>query len=248
MAENTPVETVARYATGPDLVDGAAERLLASLVAIQAEREGNVHLCLTGGRIANRIYAALVDQVEGSGLDPRRLELWWGDERFVPTEDPARNAGHTLAILAGKLPLTSAQTHPMSAKDGFADATAVAASYAKELENVTFDICLLGMGPDGHVASIFPHHPSFEAKAHAVIGVTDSPKPPSERISLTVPALNTSREVWFLVSGADKADAVRHSVDADPDVPAGVVRGTERTLWLLDRAATSELPYHECSF
>ncbi|WP_300079969.1 6-phosphogluconolactonase [Propioniciclava sp.] len=248
MAENTAVESVARYATGPDLVDGAAERLLANLVAIQAEREGNVHLCLTGGRIANRIYAALCDQLEGSGLDPRRLELWWGDERFVPTEDPDRNAGHTLAILAGKLPLTSAQTHPMSAKDGFADATAVAASYAKELENVTFDICLLGMGTDGHVASIFPNHPSFEATSHAVVGVTDSPKPPSERISLTIQALNTSRQIWFLVGGADKADAVRRSVGGDPTVPAGVVRGRERTLWLLDRSAASDLPYHECSF
>lgn len=248
MAETPAVETVARYATGPDLVDGAAERLLARLVAIQGERDGNVHLCLTGGRIANRIYQALTEQLDGSGLDPSRLELWWGDERFVPTEDPDRNAGHTLAILAGKLPLTSAQTHPMSAKDGFADATAVAASYAKELEDVTFDICLLGMGPDGHVASLFPDHPSFLETTRAVIGVTDAPKPPPERISLTVPTLNSSREIWFLVAGDDKADAVRRSVNGDADVPAGVVRGRERTLWLLDRDAASLLPYHECSF
>ncbi|MDN5569919.1 MAG: 6-phosphogluconolactonase [Propionibacteriaceae bacterium] len=247
-AEPRGTETILRYATGPDLADGVADRLLDRLVELQADPDKIVQLCLTGGRIATRVYRGLTERLGGSGLDPRRLELWWGDERFVPTEDPDRHAGHVLAILAGTLPMSSGLTHPMPAADGLADGAAAAASYAKELGDTAFDICLLGMGPDGHVASIFPGHPSFEPGAHTVIGVTDSPFPPDERISLTVPTLNQSAEVWFLVSGEDKADAVRRSYASDETVPGGVVRGRERTLWLLDRAAASKLPYHSCSF
>lgn len=239
--------SVLRYATAPDLVDGVAERLLAELVRHQAGGR-TVQLCLTGGRIANRIYEGVVDQLGDSELDPRRLELWWGDERFVPTDDPARNAGHTLAILARVLPMTSALTHPMPAADGLVDNTQAAAAYGKELGDTVFDICLLGMGEDGHVASVFPGHPSFENTSATVIGVHDSPKEPAERISLTVPTLNRSREVWYLVAGADKADAVRRSWEGDRTAPAGVVRGTERTLWLLDQAAAAQLPYHSCTF
>ena len=243
------MEQVVRWATGTDLTDGVAERLMVRLVELQATTEDSVHLCLTGGRIANRIYTAFADLVEGSGLDTERIELWWGDERFVPTEDPDRNAGHALAILARTLQISPSHTHAMSAADGVLDNEASALTYAKELGDTVFDICLLGMGEDGHVASIFPHHPSFEVETtHTVIGVSDSPKPPASRISLTVPTLNRSREVWYLVIGADKADAVARAHAGDPSLPGGVVRGTERTLWFLDRAAASGIPYHQCSF
>ena len=242
------MQTVERWATGADLTEGVAERLMARLVELQSQTDAPVHLWLTGGRIANRIYDAFADLVEGSDLDPTRIELWWGDERFVPTEDSDRNAGHTLAILARTLPLTSARTHSMAAADGIADADASALTYAKELGDTTFDICLLGLGEDGHVASIFPGHPSFAETTHTVIGVNDSPKPPSSRISLTVPTLSRSREVWFLVAGAEKADAVGRAYRGDPELPGGVVRGRERTLWLVDRAAGAGIPYHECTF
>ncbi|MFV0450916.1 MAG: 6-phosphogluconolactonase [Propioniciclava sp.] len=242
------MNTVVRYANGPDLVDGAAARLLDRLVALQRETEGNAELCLTGGRIANRIYEGVIEQLDESELDPRRLELWWGDENFVPTEDSRRNAGHTLAILARRLPLTPALTHPMPAADGVVDADAAAASYAKELGDTRFDICLLGMGAEGHVASIFPEHPSFAACTPTVVGVNDAPTPPLERISLTVPTLQQSREVWYLVSGESKASALARAMEGDPAIPAGVVRGTERTLWFLDRSAAAEIPYHECNF
>lgn len=243
------MEQVRRYASGAGLTEGAAERLMAALVERQATTEGPVHLCLTGGRIANRIYEAFTELVDGSQLDPTRIELWWGDERFVATEDPERHAGEALSILARKLPMISARTHAMPPADGIADSGQSAATYARELGDTVFDICLLGMGADGHVASIFPGHPSFlEEHTQAVVGVTDSPKPPASRISLTIPTLNRSREVWFLVSGGDKADAVRRSLGGDPTVPAGVVRGTEETVWLLDRDAAADLPYHDCSF
>lgn len=243
------MDTLARYATSSDLASGAAERLMRRLLELQRVSEGPIHLCLTGGRIANRIYESFTEMIETSELDPDRMVLWWGDERFVPTEDPDRHAGRTLSILARTFAMSSGQTHPMPAADGVADNAAAAATYAKEFGDTVFDICLLGIGEDGHTASLFPNHPSFDVTtAYTVIGVSDSPKPPSERISLTVPALSRSREVWYLISGRDKADAAARAHAGDPSIPSGVIRGTDRTLWLLDRDAAADLPYHECSF
>ncbi len=242
------MEQVWRYATSADLTDASAERLMRRLVELQAAQEGPVRLCLTGGRIANRIYEAFTELVDDSELDQSRIEIWWGDERFVATDDPDRHAGYTLAILARKLPMTPSLTHPMPAADGIADNDASAAAYAKELGDTVFDITLLGMGVDGHVASIFPGHASFEEHAHTVIGVNDAPLGPPSRISMTVDTLNRSRDVWYLVAGEDKAEAVAASVAGDAGIPAGVVRGTDETLWLLDRSAAGLLPYHFCSF
>ncbi len=238
---------VHRYLDADELAEEVARRLLARLIELQ---EGGrvAQLCLTGGRIANRIYTRLGLLVEGSGMDPGRLELWWGDERFVSTDDPDRNAGPTLAVLAGRFPLDPARTHPMPGADGITDNHASANTYAKELGDTTFDICLLGMGEDGHVASIFPGHPSFESTTHAVIAVNDAPKPPRARISLSLGTLCRSREIWFLVSGREKADALSRAVLGDPTVPAGLARGLERTAWFVDLDAAGGLPYYRCSF
>ena len=236
---------VVRYADAAELADQAAARLLATLIELQADGHV-VQVCLTGGRIAHAVYALLGEQVGDSALDPARLELWWGDERFVPTGDPERNAGPTLALLAGHFPLDPSRTHPMPSADGVIDAAASAATYAKELGDTRFDLCLLGLGPDGHVASIFPNHPSSEPTTQPVIGVSDAPKPPPERISLTIPTLNESSQVWFLVSGTEKSNALSRSLAGDTSLPAGRVAGRDRTLWLVDQAAASELPYFDC--
>jgi 6-phosphogluconolactonase len=242
----TPQPRVLRYLDADDLAGEAAARLLQALIGFQGD--GRVaQLCLTGGRIALRLYDRLADLVAGSELDPGRLELWWGDERFVPTDDPERNAGPTLAALAGRFPLDPSRTHPMPAADGVIDAGAAAATYDKELGDTRFDLCLLGMGPDGHVASIFPGHPSEEPTTAGVIGVSDAPKPPPERISLTVDRLSRADRVWFLVSGEDKADAVSRALDGDRRLPAARVQGETETLWLVDRAAAARLPSYECS-
>lgn len=237
---------VIQYRDAEELADQAAQRLLAKLTALQAD-DGIAQLCLTGGRIAMSLYSRLGQLVAGSDLDPSRLELWWSDERFVPTDDPERNAGPTLALLARHFQLDPSRTHPMPSADGVVDAAASAATYAKELGENRFDLCLLGVGPDGHVASIFPNHPSGEPTTQPVIGVSDSPKPPAERISLTIATLNNSAEVWFLVSGVEKAAAVSRALAGDLDLPAGRVSGLERTLWLVDRDAATELPYFDCT-
>ena len=98
------------------------------------------------------------------------------------------------------------------------------------------------MGPDGHVASIFPGHPSFDATSRAVIGVTESPKPPSERISLTIPTLNRSDEIWFIVTGTGKADALLRVLEGDESLPASHAHGQQATYWFVDQAVASKLP------
>ena len=237
---------VVRHADARDLADRVASRLLDTLIELQAD--GRVaQLCLTGGRIAAEIYSRLGEGVAGSALDPSRLELWWGDERFLPTDDPERNAGPTLALLARHFQLDPARTHPMPSADGVIDADASAATYAKELGDTHFDLCLLGIGPDGHVASIFPGHPSGEATTQPVIGVSEAPKPPGERISLTVATLSKSDRVWFLAAGEEKADATARALAGDTSLPAARVSGRLQTLWLVDRAAASDVPYFDCT-
>lgn len=164
-----------RYCNQPELARRAAARLLASLIELQAD--GRVaQLCLTGGRAALATYAELGELVPGSALDPSRLELWWGDERFVPTDGTDRNAGPTLALLARHFLVDPARTHPMPSADGQVDAAASAATYAKELGETRFDLCILGVGVDGEVAAIFPGHPSAEPSTQSVIGVHRRPQ------------------------------------------------------------------------
>ncbi|MCW2810257.1 MAG: pgl [Friedmanniella sp.] len=229
----------------PD-ADSVAEALATRLSARLAElqRTGAAPaVALTGGRIATKAYERLAVEGSASPVDWSRVDLWWGDERFVTATDADRNAQQALDLLAEPLRLDPQRIHEMPASDGGLDLDRAAESYQTELGDTIFDVCLLGMGPDGHVASIFPEHPSSYA-AGDVIAVRASPKPPPERISLTLAVINRSREVWFVVSGADKAAAARMALmGAGPvQVPAGGVAGRQRTLWLMDVAAASELP------
>ena len=226
--------------------DEVAEALAARLLARLAELQGagrSPQVCLTGGRIATKAYGRLAAEGRNSAVDWSRVDLWWGDERFVPADDHERNAKQALDLLRGPLGLPAERVHAMPASDGDQDLDNAAASYARELDGTVFDVCLLGLGPDGHVASLFPEHPSSHAEGR-VIAVRNSPKPPPDRISLTLEVINGSAEVWFLVSGADKADAAALALQgAGPvQVPGAGARGRSRTLWLLDREAAAKLP------
>src|SRR5262249_9390505 len=133
-----------------------------------------------------------------------------------------------------------------------ADADSVdsaAAAYAETVRSAgrgTFDLLMLGVGPDGHIASLFPGFPQLDIRDAMAAGVTGSPKPPPERVTLTFPALALSGAVWFVVSGADKAEAVGRALAAPPpgvhEIPATGVRGQVETIWFLDRAAASQVP------
>jgi 6-phosphogluconolactonase len=230
------------HSSADDVAEALATRLMARLTEIQLEFRVP-QLALTGGRIATKAYQRLAVEGVNSAVDWSRVELWWGDERFVPADDGDRNAKQALDVLQAPLGLNPDRIHPMGASDGGADLDTAADAYATELGDTVFDICLLGMGPDGHVASIFPEHPSSYAEGE-VIGVRSSPKPPPLRISLTLAVINRSREVWFVVSGDDKAAATKMALlgAGAVQVPAAGVSGRQRTLWLLDREAASQLP------
>ncbi|MCP9988490.1 6-phosphogluconolactonase [Streptomyces sudanensis] len=237
------------------MAQAAAARLVTRLADAQAAR-GSASAVLTGGRNGNALLAALAASPARDAVDWSRVDLWWGDERFLPEGDPDRNVTQARAALLDGLPLDPARVHPMPASDGphGADADAAAAAYAAELAAAAgveddgpvprFDVLLLGVGPDTHVASLFPEHPSVRETERTVVGVHDAPKPPPTRISLTLPAIRSAREVWLLAAGEDKARAAAVALSGAGEVqaPAAGARGRERTLWLLDAAAAARLP------
>jgi len=237
----------------PDVLASAvAARLAVRLLDAQAER-GEASLVLTGGGIAAKVYRALRESPVRDAVDWARVDLWWGDERFLAAGDPERNETQAREVLLDALPLAADRVHPMPASDGpdGADPEAAAARYADELAASAgpghqvlphFDVVLLGIGEDGHVASVFPEHPTAYDK-RPVAGVRGSPKPPPMRVTLTLPTLNTADEVWIIASGEGKANAVGLALagGGPVQVPAAGVHGTQRTLWLLDRAAAAEV-------
>ncbi|MGW6276019.1 6-phosphogluconolactonase [Kribbella sp. NPDC055071] len=223
-----------------DLAFSVAGRLITQLVDAQSEG-GVAQLVLTGGRVAALVYGAVAESPGNVEVDWRRVEFWWGDERFLPSGDPERNETQAREALLSKLDVDPARVHPMPADAG-QGAEAAASAYAEELEaagSPTFDVVMLGVGPDGHVASLFPGFPQLGVIDVAAVAVHDAPKPPPTRISLTLPWLSRTREVWFVVSGEDKAEAVAKAL-GDGDVPAAQPKGQNRTLWLLDEAAASK--------
>jgi 6-phosphogluconolactonase len=229
------------HATADDVAEALAARLMSRLVEIQRESR-TPQVALTGGRIATKAYQRLGSEGRRAAVDWSRVGLWWGDERFVAADDDDRNARQALTALS-TLPLDLERVHPMPASGDGLDLDGAAEAYGAELGQTPLDICLLGMGPDGHVASLFPEHPSSYADGR-VIPVRSSPKPPPERISLTLEVINAAAEVWFCVTGSDKAAAARLALSgAGPlQIPAAGVQGRERTLWLMDREAAAELP------
>jgi len=218
-----------------------ASRLVAKIVDAQAER-GTASVVLTGGRIAAKVLGTVKDLPEARAIDWSHVDLWWGDERFLPAGDPDRNETQARAALLDALPLDPANVHPMPASDGpdGDNAEAAAARYAAEIR-LPFDVLMLGVGEDGHVASLFPEHPVLN-ETGTTAAVHNSPKPPPTRITLTMPAIQNADEVWLVAAGPDKTDSVGAALNGDKAKPAAHATGTSRTYWLLDRAAAAKIP------
>jgi 6-phosphogluconolactonase len=246
--------TVIVHRDADELAASVAARLVTRLVDVQAS--GAVpSVVLTGGGIAERTLRAVAGSAARGAVDWRRLDLWWGDERFLPDGDEQRNETQARAALLDSVNLDPARVHPMPPSDGpdgndpeaaaerYAQVLAAAARHEDHGPTPSFDICLLGVGPDGHIASLFPERPAV-VDTRPVVAVRGSPKPPPVRLSLTIPTLQRSREVWVVVAGEDKAGAVAMALSgAGPQqVPAAAARGTQRTLWLLDHGAAGRLP------
>lgn len=241
--------TVETYPDTDTLVAAAGDRLAESIATAVAER-GRAMIVLTGGGTG----IALLTRLGTHPLDWSLVHLFWGDERYVAHDDDERNDKQARSALLDHVPIPADNVHPMPASDGEfgADLDAAAAAYQEILAGYAdpgtptpeFDVHLLGMGGEGHVNSLFPHTPAVRERHRMVVGVEDSPKPPARRITLTLPAIRRSRQVWLVVSGAAKAGAVAAAVGgANPDdVPAAGATGREATVWLIDSAAASELP------
>ena len=247
-----PAPTILTHHTADLLAQAVAARLITRLVDVQSA--GRVpSWVLTGGTIAHRIHQAVASSTAHTAVDWRRVELWWGDERFVARDSPDRNEWQTRRDLLDALTLDDVLVHPMPAADDCRDVDEAAQTYARLLADralpedhgpvPTFDILMLGVGPDGHVASLFPSHPALYDE-RPVVGVRGAPKPPPVRITMTMPVLGRAREVWFVASGEEKARAVHLALSGAGavQIPAAGPRGLHRTLWLLDREAAGQIP------
>ena len=245
----SPVVVVHRDATL--LADAASSRFVTTVVDAQAAR-GIAHVVLTGGTIGIAVLASVATSRIRDAVDWSRITLWWGDERFLPTGHPDRNQTQARAALLDLVPLDPARVHAIPGPDKADDVDDAARRYAATLAREAepgrglppFDVVMLGIGPDAHVASLFPGHAALHEDERTVVGVRGAPKPPPLRVSLTLPALNSARDVWFLASGAQKAQAVGLTLAGAGhlQVPAAGVHGTRSTTWLLDRAAATAAP------
>ena len=241
--------TVETFTDTGELVKAAGDRL-ATAIGAAIDARGTAWIVLTGGGTG----IALLERLGSHPLDWSRVHLFWGDDRFVPHDDPERNELQARQALLDHIDIPDSNIHPMAPSDGEfgEDIHAAAAAYADTLAALAeegsptpvFDVHLLGMGGEGHINSLFPDTDAVRETNRMVSAVEDSPKPPPRRITLTLPAIRRSREVWLVVSGAAKADAVAAGIEGvDPvELPAAGAVGTERTLWLLDTAAASRLP------
>lgn len=236
------------HASAEDLAEATAARLLLAILDAQSLRHP-VHIAVTGGTIGIKTLERVRTSALRGAVDWTGVHVWWGDERLVRAGDAERNDGQAREALFDHLPIPPENVHPMPSSDDVSSPAEGAAVYAAELarwaddgEQVPpFDVVLLGMGPDAHIASLFPGHATIDVTDRATVGVTNSPKPPSERVSLTLPAITSARQVWLVVSGAEKADAVARALaGADPhEAPVAAARGRELTLWLVDAAAAA---------
>ncbi|MQA60092.1 MAG: 6-phosphogluconolactonase [Actinophytocola sp.] len=239
----------------PELLAAAtAARLVTRLVDVQATR-GTASVVLTGGGVGIAVLEQLRHSPACDAIDWSRIDFYWGDERFVPADDEERNELQARRALLDHVPVDEARIFPMAAAGGeFGDdPDAAAAAYQRILaeqaarehhaEVPAFDVLLLGMGGEGHTASIFPEAPAAYEDERAVVAVRNCPKPPPTRVSLTLPAIRHAIEVWVITAGEAKADAVALALSGAGEVqlPVAGATGQVRTQWLLDRAAASKL-------
>ncbi|GAA5149535.1 6-phosphogluconolactonase [Nocardioides marinquilinus] len=224
------------------LATAVAGELLSRLADLQASG-GTPQIGLTGGTIAEAVHRELARLSPDADVDWGRVVVWFGDERFVPAGSPDRNAGQARAAFLDAVGAT--QVHEVPAADQVATAAEAAEAYGNAMREHgagSFDVLMLGIGPDGHVASLFPGRPELDADDSVAVAVADSPKPPPERVSLTFAALNRADVVWFLASGEGKAEAVGRALAPEGSIaetPARGVNGSVETTWWLDRDSAS---------
>jgi 6-phosphogluconolactonase len=237
------------------LAQAVAARLITRLVDRQAAKD-SASVVLTGGTIGIAVLAAVAQTPARDAIDWQRLDVWWGDERFLPSGHADRNETQARDALLDAVDVDPGRVHPMPPAEGpYADdPEAAAEAYAVALKRASrpedhadvpsFDVLMLGVGPDAHIASMFPGMPALYETERTCVAVRGAPKPPPTRITLTMPAIRAAQEVWVIAAGASKAGPIRMALEDSGvvQVPVAGARGRSRTLVLLDSAAASKLP------
>lgn len=237
-AEIKPV--VFRLPNANDVALAASDAFYLKLEQILAEKP-EAHIVLTGGTVGIATLAAIGDHKLAKLTNFSDVHFWWGDERFVASDSPDRNAGQARNALLRKINASEANIHEFPATDSGLTLDEAALSFAAHVELAApeFDLVFMGMGPDGHICSLFPGKPTPPVGAQ-IIAEHNSPKPPPERLSFTYEAINNAEEIWFLVAGSDKQDAVSVAFGDSPEsLPVGRVRGKSKTIWFVDDGAGS---------
>jgi 6-phosphogluconolactonase len=213
-----------------EVADELARRLADAVAAVR-------NIVLTGGSTPELAY----ERAAALAPDWRRVEVWWTDERCVPPDDEQSNFAMAKRALLDHLQHPPLVVHPIEAEAG---RDAAADEYEEELGSAALDLVLLGIGPDGHTASLFPGKPSLDVTHRRVVGSEPGLEPWVDRVTLTLPALRAVEEILFVVTGEAKADAVRRAFveEPSPETPASLVRAESgRTAAILDRAAAAAI-------
>ncbi|QEO10074.1 6-phosphogluconolactonase [Protaetiibacter larvae] len=233
------------------LANAVAARFLKRIGEI-LEAKSEAHIVLTGGSMGEAVLATVARAKARDKVDWSRVTFWWGDERYLPSGDPERNETQSRRALLDSLGVAPERIKAFPALGEHATIQEAADAYAAELAAAApegaryphFDLTFLGVGGDGHIASLFPEHDAIRDREHVVLAETDSPKPPAERLTLTLPVLNSSERIWLVLAGSDKAGALGLALaEASPnEVPVAGIGGRARTVFFVDKDAAAEVP------
>lgn len=233
------------------LAGSVAARFITKIIDVLDDL-GEANVCLTGGTMGAAVLEAINSSPARDSVDWNRITFWWGDERYLPVGDPERNDTQSRAALLDHLTLDAAQIKTMPAPGEQSDIEQAARYYEQQLADAAndggryprFDITFLGVGPDGHIASLFPDHDAIHETERTVVAETNSPKPPPQRLTLTLPVINASDRIWLVLAGSDKASALGLALAGANinDVPAAGAEGRRRTVFFVDKQAAAEVP------
>jgi 6-phosphogluconolactonase len=223
-------------ATPAELARRAAGWIVTQLGQAMTAR-GSASLALSGGTTPRAVHAELTRPEVTGSLDWARVDIFFGDERAVPPDHPESNYGMARATLLARVPIPSERVHRMEAERP--DREQAAADYARQLP-ARLDVLLLGMGPDGHTASLFPHSPALEERQRTVVPIT-GPKPPPQRLTITPPVIAAARAIAVIVTGSGKAATVARALEGPLSPRELPIQLAREAVWFLDQAAAERL-------
>ena len=219
------------YADQAELLEEVTSQLL-EVIETGLRINGVFHLALTGGTLGSELTRTLVANWNAHSEMYQGLHIWWSDERFVERSSTEQNSSPALNSVTNK----NVTIHMLRSSDEVENIDLAVEDYLAQLDETFMDLTILGLGPDGHIASLFPGAAHID-RLEKVIAITDSPKPPAVRATFTLSMINTSTLVWIIAAGASKADAVTKIIEGDLSIPASYVRAADHTRLIVDTDA-----------